>query len=168
MRLIAIPALLIGLFPAMACAQDSRPLYNSTGSVSAGTPLYNSGTAGVQPLSIKQIMEGKSETGYTYQYDNSTSYRPYAAGSPTFPSLDQVEAFRARQAADAQASEQLAMQDLAQQREQQQLGGGLLDEAAIPGGLQILIPDTLTKKKSRYKGRDLGIEIPPKVFNSVR
>lgn len=171
MRFIAFLVLTMAVFPALAQAQDTtQPLYNSSGNATAGAPLYNKGTAGVQPLSIKQIMEGKNTSGYTYNYDNTTSYRPYGAGgNPTFPSLDQVEAFRARQAAEAQEREQLAMQDLSQQVQQQQQVNGIPGAQALTEGLQTLIPqEEQKKKKMRYKGRDLGITIPPKVFNSVR
>lgn len=164
----ALPLLTaLALLAAPAAAQENRPLYNAQGS--GGTTLYNSGASGAQPLSLKQITQGKNTTGYSYER-NTSGYRPYSdMSTASLPSQEQVDAFRARRSAQAQTAEQQALSGLANGHQNNAAapvfpGAGLhpatgINPYGMPAG---------PKKQQRYDGRDTGVTIPPKVFNSVR
>lgn len=156
-----------------ASAQD-RPLYNSKGASNGA--LYNKGTAG-RPLSLKQITEGRSTTGYSY---NRNNFQPYGAqetgGSGLYPTMAEIQSFRERRAAEAQAMEKQAMASLAQGHnspmapEAPAVPGGPMIPAAVPAlpGQTAVPGQAPVKKIQRYKGRETGVTVPPKVFNSVR
>jgi hypothetical protein len=168
MRLLplSIAALLIGLSPAHA--QD-RPLYNSSGG--GGSTLYSSGG---KPLSLKQITDGRSTSGYSYSR-SGTGFSPYdGSGGGSYPTAAEVAAFRDRRAAEAQSAEQKALASLAQGHNAQP--DPLATPAAVFAGQQQGTPaaglggaaQQPVKKRQRFEGRDTGVTIPPKVFNSVR
>lgn len=168
MRLIPvfIAAMLIGLLPAEA--QD-RPLYNSSGQ-GGGTTVYSSGA---KPLSLKQITQGKSTDGYTYSRSGS-GFSPYTgSGGGSYPTAAEVAAFRDRRAAEAQAAEQKAMASLMQGHNPAP-EDPLATPAAVFAGQQQGTPAATAngqqpaKKRQQYKGRETGVTVPPKVFNSVR
>lgn len=162
-----------------AHAQD-RPLYNSKNA--PGTTIYNKGSAG-RPLSLNQITQGRSNTGYSYNRQG-TGFQPYgsqgaSASSGLYPTMAEVESFRSQRAAEAQAMEKRALANLQQGHQ-----GPLGPQAPVPGaygtaqpaagaatGTQATQAGTnapAVKTIQRYQGRDTGVTKPPKVFNSVR
>lgn len=159
-----------------AQAQD-RPLYNSQSS--GGTTLYNKGTSG-KPLSLKQITEGRSTTGYSYSR-NGTGFQPYGSASSNtsglYPTMAEIQSFRERRAAEAQAMEQQSLASLQQGHDNPMApsapaaaAGNYLPGTvpALPGQAAGAATAEPVKKIQRYKGRETGVTVPPKVFNSVR
>lgn len=90
-----------------AYAQEKRPLYNSGG---GGSPnLYNSGT--VRPLSLRQIVEGRSSGAGSSGTAGAVRYSPYTGTSVrSFDSYAEIDAFRAQQAEQARQAEEEARQ----------------------------------------------------------
>lgn len=167
-----LPFLMTALLLAAPAAAQDRPLYNAQGR--GGTTLFNSTASGAQPLSLKQITQGKNSTGYSYER-SGTGYVPYnaaGAGSGDYPTLEEVEAFRNRRAAQAQASEQAVLGSLANGHQNNNQPSAATP--VFPGGPAAGVPVNAisgqngVKKVQRYEGRDTGVRIPPKVFNSVR
>ncbi len=176
---VLLPALaVLAILAAPASAQEQK-LYNSNNR--GGTTLYNSGSSGARPLDLKQITQGRNNTGYVYNR-GGTGYTPYGANtgatSGLYPTLAEVEAFRARRSAEAQAQQQASMKSLQQIHDYQRLqdqnlppqmpgaAAGMATDAT--GAAQTPYTMAPVKKVQRYKGRDTGVEAPPKVFNSVR
>ena len=98
---------------------DERPaLYNSSGA--GGSTLYNA-TGGVRPLSLNQILQGRSDTGSGGVSRYSRSYSPYTSGGNSgFSSYDEIAAFRATQAEQARQSQMQAQQALESYRDENQ------------------------------------------------
>lgn len=159
------------LFASGAQAGD-RPLYNSSGS--GGSALYNgAGSGGVKPLSLRQIIEGRStagSSGYSYK---GTGYKPHGSGSSDSGSFTMADVadYRARQAAQAQKQEREAKEsfvsygtdEVAQDKEKQGYLNRFKDGSAEPDARQ-----SSKKKRVLYKGRDRNIETPRRIFNSLR
>lgn len=165
---------------ALPAAAQERPLYNSKHT--GGSTLYNGGSSG-QPLSLKQITEGRSTTGYSY---NRGGTKPYGSASaqPTSglnPTMADIEAFRARRAAEAADMEKRSQAALLQGHNgplspnSSANAGGALYPAMATGASTAAgqNPAAATgqqpvKTIQRYDGRDTGVTMPTKVFNSVR
>jgi hypothetical protein len=169
MRLLYLTIGMLAAGLTSAQAQD-RPLYNSSGTSTATTPY----SAGGAPLSLKQITQGKSQTGYSYTR-GGTGYSPYGTeenGSNLTEA--QINAFRERRAAEAQSAEKQALATLQQSQSNNLANANPLTTpaAVFPGQPQgtAAAPGMSQAEKPRqiYKGRDTGVRIPPKVFNSVR
>ncbi len=154
-------------------AQENSPrLY--VGSGASGGSLYNKSSNGAgagKPLSLQQIVRGSNTTGYEYNREG-TGFTPYGANvmyrsNSLSPSAEEVESYRAQQAAQARQREQDAQRSflaynnpdtpsaVSQQTQQ------YLNQFQTPG--QNGIPPRQT-----YEGRDLGVRTPPKIFNSVQ
>lgn len=178
---VLIPALAaMAVLSAPAAAQEQK-LYNSNNR--GGSTLYNSGSSGARPLSLNQITQGRSTTGYSYNR-SGTGYTPYGSGgagatSGLYPTMAEIESFRARRAAEAQAQQAASIKSLQQMHDyqrlqQQNLPPTLPAAQGVPAAAGAAQPgqspaETGTVKTiQRYKGRDTGVDIPPKVFNSVR
>ncbi|MCB1529506.1 MAG: hypothetical protein H6853_00590 [Rhodospirillales bacterium] len=157
-----------------AQAQE-RPLYNSSGSSSGsgGRAIYNgsSVSGGGNPLSLNQIVEGRSTTGYEYSY-KGTGYNPYGAGSldSSEITMEDVRKFRAEQAAQYAEQEKAARgsfmsydsEERKEEEEQEYLNRLQQEEAKTEEA-----PAQTTKKNLVYKGRPRDIEKPRRIFNSV-
>lgn len=163
----------------MAQEQAAPRLY--VGSGSGSSTLYNSnqnGNGAGKPLSLKQILKGKNETGYQYDREG-TGFTPYgtkdmySSGSIS-PSAEEVAAYRVQQAQEARKREEEAQRSLmaynnspvpVDQQINQQTQGYLNQfqtPVAQPYGGAYVVPQPV------YQGRDLGIDKPKKVFNSVQ
>ncbi len=160
-----------------AHAQSDRPLYNSkTGTNNSGNrSLYNSGSAGIRPLSLRQIVEGRGEgTGGTVsRYDRT--YQPYntnTSGS-RFSSHDEVARFRAAQADRARRSEERARKAMLNYREDSK---DQSRDERTQGYLNRFQNTNATRSRVSPKPRVIYNErrqenmfgTPERVFNSVR
>lgn len=164
---------------AMAQEQAAPRLY--VGSGSGSSTLYNSnqnGNGAGKPLSLKQILKGKNETGYEYSREG-TGFTPYGTKSmyssgSISPSAEEVTAYRAQQAREARKREEDAQRSLlaynapdpAQQQINQQTQG-YLNQFQTPAA-QPYYGGTYVAPRPVYQGRDLGVNEPKKVFNSVQ
>lgn len=176
--MLAAVSAMMWIYPGDAGAQG-KPLYN--GSATTGTTsLYNSnqnGTGAGKPLSLNQIMSGTNATGYEYQR-GGTGYTPYGTqnlynSNSLSPSVEEVNAYRAQQADAARRAELEAQRSLlsyanpdadpnAQTQTYLNQFQGQPQTGASPAPYAYKPPTQV------YKGRDLGIDVPKRVFNSVQ
>lgn len=157
---------------ASSAQAQERPLYNSSGS-GGGRTIYNgsSVSGGGNPLSLNQIIQGRSTTGYEYSY-KGTGYNPYGPGNLDSSDItrEDIQKFRAEQAAQYAEQEKAARgsftsydtEERKESDEQEYLnrfqnGEGKTEET----------PAQATKKNLVYKGREREIEKPRRIFNSV-
>lgn len=176
MRLFLTVLLVSLAFPVTAMAQtddSGRKVYNR--GAGYGTKIYNSpnssyGTRG--PLSLKQMLEGKSDAadGSKNSYYGGSNFRPYGTDNNNYSlslSPDEIRASRARRDALAQQRERENQRSLLQNAQYDDV------ESQTNGYLNrfqsgaVRAPANLSKKK-RFKQRKRGFEMPKKVFNSIR
>jgi hypothetical protein len=162
---------------AMAQEQTAPRLY--VGSGSGSTTLYNSnqnGNGAGKPLSLKQILKGKNETGYEYSREG-TGFTPYgtknmySSGSIS-PSAEEVAAYRVQQAQEARKREEEAQRSLmaynspdpVQQQINQQTQSYM--DQFLPPGTPGQPAQGYAPVKQVYEGRETGVTTPKKVFNT--
>jgi len=174
-------AFFIGIFfaaSAAAFAQDSMPsaygyatpLYMSKSSNTGGR-LYNGGG---QPLSLRQITQGRSTSGY--DYNPGTGFTPYGSGNSGsnngVPSIADVQRYNAQKAAEARMQEQQTMNAFLSG--DQNASEALTPLANVPQQGNILAAQNAGQFQGAsgtryvYRGRKPDIQIPKKVFNRVQ
>lgn len=157
----------------VAHAQDTK-LYNSKGYGGTGK-LYMGGnnyTGGGTPLSLKQILEGRSEDTSYRSSSQTSAYRPYGTGykgSSVVLSPQQVSQYRYRRDQAAQQREAEAMKALTTPTYSKDLKESYLNKFQGNGSANASTVGTQqSQKRMVYKGRSevLAIEKPKRVFNS--
>lgn len=176
--LMALSVWLLGVSaPSFAQDQGAPRLY--VGSGSGSSTLYNSnanGTGAGKPLYLKQILQGKSEQGYTYSREG-TGFTPYGtknmySSGSIAPSADEVAAYRVKQANEARQREEAARQNLMAYNNPDPIQAidnqtqMYMNQFQTPGQTPTGPVQGYAPVKQIYEGRPTGVDMPKKVFNT--